>query len=417
MKRQRRTTPGSGFAPRAVVESLECRVFLHAGHAHVIDPDAVAATYGLGAGIVPWLIPIPVVSQPGPHPDPGPGPGPGPVPDPDPDPAPGPDPNPGPDPAPDPDPDPTPGPDPNPVDRFTQVSWTARASGPIGRSEALTATVGGKVYVFGGFSGALGPVTRSDVYDPVANAWAPIRDLPERTTHAGVATSGRDVYLVGGYIGRPGQTGYGQTFGSRSVWRYNVDADAYTPMTPLPAPYSGGGAVIVNSKLHYFGGYNLNRTDTDIHLVLDLANPAAGWKSAASMPMSRNHMGYVNFGDKIYAIAGQTGTDEGLVTQRDVQIYDPATDTWTQGAKAPKAVSHISSATFVMGGRIVIAGGESGHGRSVRDVFAYTPSTNSWATLTSLPAPRFSGVATSIGGRISFTTGSNTTTTWEGTPL
>src|SRR3712207_8762145 len=41
-----------------------------------------------------------------------------------------------------------------------------------------------------------------------------------------------------------------------------------------------------------------------------LSNPSAGWTPAAKMPRSRNHMGYVNFGGKIYAIAGQTGTDE-----------------------------------------------------------------------------------------------------------
>jgi N-acetylneuraminic acid mutarotase len=187
-------------------------------------------------------------------------------------------------------------------------------------------------------------------------------------------------------------------------------------VTQLPAAYAGGGAVIVDNKLHYFGGYNLNRTDTDIHLVLDLANPSAGWTAAARMPKARNHMGYVNLGGKIYAIAGQTGTDEGLVTQRDVQIYDPATNTWSLGAAMPKAASHVSSSTFVMGGRIIVAGGESSHGVSVRDVFAYTPSTNSWVTLTFLPAPRFSGVATAIDGKILFTTGSDQTTTWLGTP-
>src|SRR5688572_16383653 len=152
-----------------VVEGLESRVFLHAGHEHLLDIAALADTHGLASGVVPWMVLPAAASQPGPGPDPDPDPGPGPDPDPDP----------GPGPGPDPDPDPGPGPDPDPgtTDTFTQVTWTTRAASPITRAEALSATVGGKVYVFGGFSGALGPVTRSDVYDPATNTWAPIKDL------------------------------------------------------------------------------------------------------------------------------------------------------------------------------------------------------------------------------------------------
>ena len=83
----------------------------------------------------------------------------------------------------------------------------------------------------------------------------------------------------------------------------------------------------------------------------------------------------------------------------------------------PKAVSHISSSTFVFGNRVIVAGGESAHARPVADVFAFDPAANSWTTLTSLPAPRFSGVAAVIGDKIYFTGGSSQTTSWLGTPV
>src|SRR5687767_2493038 len=76
---------------------------------------------------------------------------------------------------------PPPPPPPGPVPgSFTRISWSTRAPSPIGRAEALTATIDGKMYVFGGFSGSLGPVTRSDVYNPATNAWTRIKDLPQR---------------------------------------------------------------------------------------------------------------------------------------------------------------------------------------------------------------------------------------------
>jgi N-acetylneuraminic acid mutarotase len=127
-------------------------------------------------------------------------------------------------------------------------------------------------------------------------------------------------------------------------------------------------------------------------------------------------MGYVNLNGKIYVTGGQTGNDDGLTTADTAYVYDPATDAWTQVAAMPRAVSHISSSTFVMGGRIIVAGGETAHNAATSTVFAYDPATDQWTSLTSLPAPRFSGVAAAIGDLIYFTGGSNTRTTSLGTP-
>ena len=90
----------------------------------------------------------------------------------------------------------------------SSITWTTRAQSPIARAEALKAVVKTKLYVFGGFSNELGPVTRSDVYDPATNTWTKVTDMPTRLTHAGVAVVGTDVYFAGGYVGI--------TFSSRS---------------------------------------------------------------------------------------------------------------------------------------------------------------------------------------------------------
>ena len=298
---------------------------------------------------------------------------------------------------------------------FTTISYTTKASSPIARSEALTARYNDRLYVFGGFNLANGPVMTSHYYTPANNSWTQIRDLPLRLTHVGMAQNDTTVYFVGGYYGNPGKTGYGQVFGTTKVYAYDFASDVYTEIKNLPRPLAGGGAALVGRKLHYFGGYELNRTDTNVHLVLDLDNQAAGWLSAAPMVNSRNHMGAVVVGGKIYAVAGQTGTDAGLVTQKFVEVYDPDTNAWSSRAPIPAAVSHIASATFVMGDRIIVMGGESAHEQQVRTCFAYTPATDTWVQLTSLPAARFSGVANEIGGKIYFTTGGNSTTTWQGT--
>jgi N-acetylneuraminic acid mutarotase len=304
---------------------------------------------------------------------------------------------------------------------FTQITWSNLAAAPIKRAESLRAVINGKLYVFGGFSDTLGPVTRSDVYDPATNTWTQIADLPTRLTHAGVAADDANdvVYFAGGYLGKPGQTGYSQTFGTTEVWRYDVAANTFTAITPLPAARAGGGLVLIGSNLHYFGGDNLSRNIVTDHYVLNLASasPVNNWTTAAPMPAGRSHMGYVAVHGHILAIGGQTGNDAALTTHASVFHYDPAADEWTTRAPMPKAVSHISSSTFVFGDRVIVAGGETAHNRPVADVFAFDHDTNAWATLTSLPASRFSGVAAAIDDQIFFTGGSSQTTSWLGTPV
>ena len=301
------------------------------------------------------------------------------------------------------------------VDTFTKINWASRAAGPIGRAEALRAVIDGKLYVFAGFGDQKGPVARSDVYDPATNSWTRIADMPRRLTHAGTVADGRDVYFVGGYIGTG--PGYQQQFGTTEVWKYNVDTNAYTRLPDLPAPRASGGAAVLGRKLHYFSGNNSSRQDVGDHYVIDLDNLAAGWSTRAALPTARSHMGYLTLGGLIYAIGGQTGNDAGLTTKAAVHTYNPASDTWTPRASLPKAISHISSATFVMGGRIIVAGGETGHREPISDVIAYDPAADKWTTLSPLPALRFSGVAAEIGGLIYFTSGSGKSETWRGTPV
>ena len=293
------------------------------------------------------------------------------------------------------------------------ITWTTRAASPIGRAEALKAVIDDKVYVFGGFSGSAGPVKTSHVYDPAANTWSPIADLPTRLTHAGVATEGRDVYVAGGYVGI-GTTGYSQDFGVRDVWKYNVDTNLWTDMPDLPRDLASGGLVTLGRNLHYFGGNDGNRNDAADHYVLNLDDLAAGWQNRPVMLEAVSHFGYAALGGKIYAVGGQHGNDEQLTTVATVQMYDPATNQWTTRASMPAAISHIGSSTFVHNGRIITAGGETAHTAATNRVAAYDPVANTWTAMSNLPSARFSGVAAAIGDVYYFTTGSSATTTWRG---
>lgn len=285
--------------------------------------------------------------------------------------------------------------------------WQTLAPSPVARFESGSAAIDGKLYVFGGYDKNILAMTRSDVYDPVADRWARIADMPQPITHAGIAVDGSEVYFAGGFVGE-------RSFVTTSnVWRYDARDDAWTAITPLPEPRAAGGLVRIGRKLYYFGGANERLTrDFSDQWVLDLdasaGSPAASWQPLAPLPKPRNHFGYAAVNGKIYGIGGQFLKDEKLGNAANVHAYDPATNRWTAVASLPMPLSHVHTATVVVNGRIVTAGGNTNDAsfpKTVGNVFSYDPPTNKWVSLPPLPDIRQAAVAELIGERLYVSTG------------
>lgn len=302
-----------------------------------------------------------------------------------------------------------------PAAPISGLTWQPSTPQPFRVAEAQGIAVGDRLYVFGGFDtrkSCCTPTARAHVFDPPSATWQAIAELPPMNgtghggvTHAGIATDGTDIFLAGGYTAN--NSGTGQIFGTREVWRYVVATDSYTRLPDLPVARSAGQLEYLGGSLYYFGGTNRSRTaDTPELYILDLAGGADSWREGAPLPNARNHMGSTVLGGKIYAVAGQHDHDQQLITQADVHAYSPESDSWERLADLPLAVSHIANSTFVLDGRIIVAGGEVDHLKPVADVFAYTPETNTWTPLSELPRALQSAVARSVGGQVVVTGGS-----------
>jgi N-acetylneuraminic acid mutarotase len=303
---------------------------------------------------------------------------------------------------------------PSPVDTFTSIAWSTVASGPIPRSEAGRAIVNGMLYVLGGYTDStFVPTARADAYNPATNTWTRVADLPVALTHMGVAVDGTDVYVAGGYP--PNSTNTGQIFATTGVWKYDTLTDVWSSMPALPAARGGGALVNLNGTLHFFGGSNLSRADTATHWTFNLGS-STSWATDTAMLVPRNHIGGVALGGKVYAVGGQQGQDEAAVYSAQVDAFDPATHVWTRVADLPSARSHISSATFTLGGRIIAAGGEIAFTVHTTQVVAYSPGATTWTQLTPLPSGRHSGAAGVIGGNIYYAGGNFSLVTFKGVP-
>ncbi|MEL6918381.1 MAG: malectin domain-containing carbohydrate-binding protein [Bacteroidota bacterium] len=273
--------------------------------------------------------------------------------------------------------------------------WNGLASSMLEKVESQSAVVNGKLYVFAGFLANLKITAATEIYDPVLDIWSNAAPMPTPVTHMGAVTVGDEVWIVAGFAGNhPGVA-------TDRVQIYNTLNNTWSDGPPLPQPRGSGAAAYANGKIHFFGGLLPDRvTDVGDHYVLDLANLANGWESAAPMPDPRNHLSAATINGKVYAIGGQFGHDNGVSDQDFLDVYDPNTDLWERLANLPSKRSHFEPGTFVHNNKIIIAGGRRGNSFFFDDITSYDPQYDTWSELCKLPTKLLAPVAKIINGRL-----------------
>ncbi len=271
--------------------------------------------------------------------------------------------------------------------------WQTISQGIKHRSEATLVEHNNQVYLFNGFTFGIKIQNSIEKYDVQSNTWTLLSqtsttsDKPTAVTHNGAVLNGNDVWLIGGRIGNhPGKV-------SNQVWIYNIPGDSWRKGPSLPIPFGGGGAALVDGKIHVIGGFDAQaKCDVNTHFVYDLAQPSLGWQNYTSrspMPVARNHFGTVSLNGKIYTIGGQHGHDacpKSPTVNHNVaavHAYNPITDSWQRLADLPGIQSHTEPSTFAHNGKIYMVGGAI----TGNKVLSYNPANNQWTELTQLKLP------------------------------
>jgi N-acetylneuraminic acid mutarotase len=278
-------------------------------------------------------------------------------------------------------------------------------SAPVARVEGPSAVIGGRLYVFGGFTHydeALRATRRVDIFDPATRTWSRARDMPTATTHRTPAVDGGIAWFAGGFEGdHPGPT-------VDQVWSYDAAADHWEPGTPLPAPRSAGALVRLDRTLHYVGGFGADRRDTfGDHWALEL-DGVRTWEPRAPLPCARGHLAGLAVGGRLHALGGQRG-HRGAHPDLDCHhAYLPAEDRWIERAPLPAPRSHFEPGALVWDGRIVIVGGRSNttRRRTLAEVSVYDPAADRWREAPPLPVALLAPVAAALDGSLLVTMGS-----------
>jgi len=169
----------------------------------------------------------------------------------------------------------------------------------------------------------------------------------------------------------------------------------WTSIAPMPIGVSFGSNGVT------FGGqfYVIDGTNGTSHAP-QVYDPATNtWSVKAVDPVLRSESAAGVMNNKIYVAegwGGQYGSDSNAPTSA-LQIYDPATDSWTAGPSS--LIARGLSATAVISGKLYIAGGTASGYSNFADLEIYDSIANTWSVGASLSSQRTSAGGAALNGK------------------
>ena len=252
---------------------------------------------------------------------------------------------------------------------IVEVDMTTGSGTRIGRlavpvHDAASATLGSRLYVFGGGAETVSAAVQMFNPDGAASDGTDaqrVASLP--TPRADVAATEVDgnAILVGGY---DGVTATPDILATR-------DGSTYERVARLPVPVRYPAVAAVGHIVYVIGGELIGGSAADTIQAVDLQSGTATVIGHLSRP--RSHTVAATLDGTVYIFGGRVG---GSAID-DVSAFDPASAAVRTVARLPTAVSDVSVATF--GEVAYVVGGEGPDGRPVATVSTVrlTPSTSS----------------------------------------
>jgi N-acetylneuraminic acid mutarotase len=199
-------------------------------------------------------------------------------------------------------------------------------------------------------------------------------------------------------------------YGKNSALRSRSD-DTWTALTPFDGETAGGRLIaLADGQALLAGGVPSTMLNNPFSLTKQVRrfDPAKNvWTKEADMPTGRAAHTMTALADGRVLVVG--GVVSGLsprqpaTTVGQVEIYDPATKSWT--ATAPLAQPRFGhTATLLPDGRVLVVGGsvsktvnsENAGSETLGSVEIYSPATGRWEFATPLTTPRSGHTATTL---------------------
>ena len=273
-------------------------------------------------------------------------------------------------------------------------TWSKIASLPRARQEMPGCHLDGKIYVAGGMNDGktcCNALNWFEVYDISQDKWTELPNLPYAANHVGMVGLNGKVYVMGGWL-----TGYGGTAQKR-MEVFDVAAKTWSHGPDMPKASAGPGVVVYKGKIYVFGGSEDGAFDKSGHRNVQEYNPATNsWKIVnSSAPQGKCHVGAGLIGDKVYICPGRPDKNGNRMNDRSVQEFDfmkmdQGAAAWRQMnplQEPSKALTGYMSNWPAVNGKLYYIGGEDGGWSAHKECYEFAPDANggSWRRINDYP--------------------------------
>ena len=209
-------------------------------------------------------------------------------------------------------------------------------------------------------------------------------------------------------------------------FRYNVQANLWDSLPPLPDPNGGkiaAAASTVKNKIYIIGGYHVASNYTEVSSnKVHIFDPESNsfLNDGTPIPKAIDDQVQAVWRDSlIYVVSGWSNT--GNVT--NVQIYNPSTDTWTAGTPIPNSSNYkvFGGSGTIIGDTIYYAGGAKSVGNFPATTYfrkgyinPNNPTEITWEGYTELAAMGYRMAASSLDEKALWFGGSDITYNFNG---
>ena len=295
--------------------------------------------------------------------------------------------------------------------------WTTKANLPAERLNHASVVLGGKIYVFGG-SGMGGSLNETYIYDIALDTWttAPTTaTLPvARISLSAEAVNGK-IYLIGGY------SQLAPLSISASVFEFDPATSRLTTKANMPLPVAGAASFVSNNKIFILGGSGKGGWNTDEKDTVQIYDPASNtWSIGSKMPYAARSFAAAFLGDQVVLAGGYTKNATPMVKSAYVGKIVGETITWTAVDDYPAGeINRLSAGAS--DSKIYFSGGQLQTGSATTPkTYTFNLASNKWEALQDNPnavhsssAILYDGSAAMfvIGGRTSTAPAVNTVST------
>jgi N-acetylneuraminic acid mutarotase len=227
----------------------------------------------------------------------------------------------------------------------------------------------GMVYSVGGYDGS-NDTTAIYAYDPKSDSWSKVADLTTAVEVPAVGFINGKLYVVDGW------GPHGVPVATLEI--YDPKTGKITTGANNPVPAAGGNAsAVMNGKLYIVGGCNDAQCSSPLKAV-QVYDPATNsWSSAPDYPHPVDFLSCGSIEGKLYCAGGAGSYADGYV-------YDPAYPDvgWSPIADIPAQGGLFGAGYIASLGKLLLSGGLTRGGNAVtNEGYAYDPTTNTWSDL------------------------------------